>query len=147
MINLKVILKVIHDIKIPNQKERVEAFISSVKKADVNKVAKDISVLKYKNDSDKFLREWENGSIKKISNESYISFISSLVTSDYNRRIYFTELKERGYDGTIDDNDADWVERPIIIFERNKNIKQIEYIPIDKEMISEAKNRVAANSK
>jgi len=142
----KVILEVTNDIIIPSYKERFDIFLKVMEKVDINKVVKDISALKYRNNSEKFMNEWKNRHITKMSNESYISFISSLINSEYNREIFFKELKEYGYNATIDDNDAaEWTYRPIIIFERNKNVKQIDCIKINNEMIEDSKKRLHEN--
>lgn len=138
----KVDLEVTNDVIIPMYKERMSAFVNAVSKANVNKVAKDISKLKYRNDAKKFLKEWENRSVKEVTEDSYKSFASSLVSSTYNRKIFFKELKERGYNAVIDDNDAGWTNKPIIIFERNKNVKQKSVIEINDKMIDEAIKKV-----
>ena len=134
----KIDLQVTHDIIIPLHKERVDAFIESVSKSNINKVAKGIAGLKYKNDANKFLEEYENRNAKAVSEESYRSFSSSLVSSSYNRKIFFKELEKRGYNAIIDDNDSNWTDKPIIVFKRNKNIKQKSYTPINDKMIEEA---------
>jgi hypothetical protein len=140
----RVTLEVTNDIIMPIYKERFSAFMRAIEGADVDRVANDISNLKYRNNGEKFLNEWKNRNTKEVSKESYISFISSLTSSDYNRQIFFKELKLRGYNATIDDNDAaEWTDKPIIIFERNKNIKQTECIKIDSAMIDDAKERLS----
>lgn len=140
----KVKLEVTKDIVIPMQQESVEAFV----KLQDNKNAKKMYQEMYGNNperlkkTEEYLKNLGDYTEKELQDRLYKDFSASLMCSEYNRNLFFEELKRRGYNAVIDYNDSKYANMPIIVFERSENLKQLSATPITKKDRFEAYNRL-----
>lgn len=148
----KVKLKLTNDLVSPSYNERVDAFIKATLKDDAQKVGNEIynannlsKIMARENNkkAKEFVKGFQDKKVKITLDEAYADFSRSLMNSEHNRKIFFDELKNRGYNAVIDDNDAkgDWVEAPMIVFEREKNLKQVSYTKLTDKDVIDAQER------
>lgn len=119
----KYTLEVTDDLIIPAYNKRVEIALEALRKSDMKKVTNDIKKMRYRNTVNALVNQIKDENIKQLSARAYKNFASSLVDSEYNRKIFFDELKKNGYNAVIDDNDRGWTNTPIIVFNRKNNLK------------------------
>lgn len=119
----KYTLEVTDDLIIPAYNKRVEIALEALRKSDMKKVTNDIKKMRYRNTVNALVNQIKDENIKQLSDRAYKNFASSLVDSEYNRKIFFDELKKNGYNAVIDDNDRGWTNTPIIVFNRKNNLK------------------------
>lgn len=119
----KYTLEVTDDLIIPAYNKRVEIALKALRKSDMEKVANDIKKMRYRNTVNALVNQVKDENIKQLSDRTYKNFASSLADSEYNRKIFFDELKKNGYNAVIDDNDRGWTNTPIIVFNRKNNLK------------------------
>lgn len=116
-------LEVTKDLVIPAYNKRVEMALKAIRNADINKVYNDVNNLRYRNAAKALIRQAKDDTVSQLTDRAYKSFASSLTESEYNRKIFFNELKKNGYNAVIDDNDRGWTDTPVIVFNRQKNLK------------------------
>ena len=122
----RVKLKVTNDILYPSYKKSMDTFIKTIGNSSIDKITENI----HKDNIDKFMKGIENKSVDATINESYKIFSRSLMSSEYNRKQFFNELKNSGYNAVIDHNDVGYAEKPLIIFEKGLDLQQISATPI-----------------
>lgn len=139
----KVKLKVTNDIIAPSYDETIDAFIKTVKDVPVKELTQSIYGKKedqvttyqkktYKQETKQFMSDMKRLSVKECRDNAYLAYSQSLMHSPENQKKFFDELKHRGYNAVVDHNDAKdgYVEAPLIVFERSKNLKQVSATPI-----------------
>lgn len=143
----KLTYEVQSDIVIPLYKESVNAALKAIMTADKDRVIRDVNKATDEDAGKRFVEELEDKKISELSDEAYRSFSMSLFKSEYNRKIFFDELKKRGYNAVVDEYDGQFMDRPIIVFERNKNLKQVSSEKVTKEMQKEAEKHLGGRYK
>lgn len=143
----KIDLEVTNDIIIPMYKESMDAALKAIMQADKKHVVSDVKKRADKEEGERFVKELENRKITELSDEAYRLFSTSLIDSSYNRKIFFDELKKRGYNAVIDEHDHQYMNRPIIVFERDKNLKRISSQKVTDDMQKEAEKHLAGRYK
>lgn len=143
----KLTYEVQNDIVIPLYKESVNAALKAIMAADKDRVIRDVKKATDEDAGKRFVEELEDKKISELSDEAYRSFSMSLFKSEYNRKMFFDELKKRGYNAVVDEYDGQIMDRPIIVFERNKNLKQVSSEKVTKEMQKEAEKHLGGRYK
>jgi len=116
-------LKITNDLIMPAYDKRVKIALQAIRNADIDQVAKDVGNLRYRNTAKALVRQVKDMTVDQLTDRAYKSFASSLTESEYNRKIFFDELKKNGYNAVIDDNDRGWTDMPVIVFNRKNNVK------------------------
>ena len=122
----KVELKVTNDIIYPSYKKSMETFVKTISNNSIDKIAEGMD----KKNFETFMRGVENKTVDELIDKSYKSFSKSLMKSEHNRKIFFSELQKQGYNAVVDHNDVGWTDAPLIVFEKSNNLKQISATPI-----------------
>ena len=143
----KIDYEVTNDIIIPLYKESVNAALKAIMRADREHVISDVKKSACKDEGERFVKELGDKKVSELSDEAYRAFSVSLMNSEYNRKIFFNELKRQGYNAVIDEHDHQYVDRPIIVFERDKNLKQTGSQKVTDDMRKEAENHIAGRYK
>lgn len=116
-------LKVTNDLVIPAYNKRNQLALKAIRNANLEKVVNDTKLLRYRNSTEALIKQVKDLTVDQLSDKAYKNFASSLVESEYNRKIFFDELKRNGYNAVIDDNDRGWTNTPVIVFNRKENLK------------------------
>lgn len=125
----------------PGEKKRVDAFLEVFKankeqvSTDMASIAKDYGFIKNKKgkelsspkDEINMKRALLKMSDKQLQDYGYQLFTTSLDKRPATMQLFIDNLKKKGYNMVIDDNDIinGIAEMPIIVFDRNKSLKQV----------------------
>lgn len=115
-------LKVTNDLIIPAYNKRNQLALQAIRNASLDKVYNDVNNPRYRNNAKALIRQVQDDTVIQLTDKAYKSFASSLTESEYNRKIFFDELKKNGYNAVIDDNDRGWTNMPVIVFNRKRNL-------------------------
>lgn len=133
----KMDLQAVNDIVSPSKKERVQTFIDLYKKDPIGMSTRLAEFNKrwydgqYKETTEQLIKKYSNMSMRQLKNEGYYIFANSWFDPDAGTlREYREELKKKGYNATIDDNDKRsfiQAQAPLIVFDVMQNFGNIRY--------------------
>lgn len=130
----------------PGKKKRVEEFLKLYKedKANISRELAEFNKREYggyfKDPVEKYIKEFENMSMRELKTTGYYTFFNSLFSSDYNREQYFNRLKAQGYNAVVDDNDKRsfmQAKAPLILFNAKEMVKDVKVSELSMDEIKQ----------
>lgn len=146
------ILELKEDLVIPEYQKSIDAFVESVKDMTPKELSQELHPIQNNSEKEKRIRnnteEFLSYLYKKTTKEglqiAYSEFSKSLMHNDNLRKKFFDNLKKKGYNAVIDYNDRRFADKPVIVFDREKTIKDVKYKKITQTMKDNAFLEVSA---
>lgn len=119
--NLKLELK--KDLIAPSYNETMKSFIKTFENVKFKEVSDYMNV--HKDTAKDFVKDFSKMSMEEARDRAYKNFSKTLMNDSKARQIFFDDLKRKGYNAVVDENDTDYTESPVIVFEASKTLKKV----------------------
>ena len=129
-------LKLTTDLIMPSYDKSIDSFLRTVNNVGIKEVAKSVDSRSYK--AKDFMNDMKKLKVEECRDRAYEHFMSKVTIDQKLKESFFNDLKEQGYNAVIDDNDhhfgkGSYSGAPVIVFEKNKNLKQTKAREITKD--------------
>lgn len=141
----EITLKATKDLMSPSEKERIDAFISlmDTRSIELNN-GKQVTGREYLKKRG-YRKEVKQLDSQRLGLAAYNQFAESQWMRDPINTAYFNEVKKRGYNAIVDDNDRNIVSKqPIIVLDTNGSVKRMKITPLTKNDYVQAKREFKA---
>lgn len=152
--NYQVKLKVTNDIIAPSLDKAEEIVFNKLKDKKVTEIVDDIYLNNVRKTNpllgEKLVKLWSNLDVKECRDLAYMHYFMSVVEgkNEDKKREFFQAVKDAGYNAILDQNDAGkigikpgWAKQPLIVFERENNLKQVKALELNKSIGAYAKKK------